>query len=212
MTVLLAGGTGLVGSHVLDLLIARATPVVSLGRRSSGREAPCLTEMDVKFEALPVLPAAEVAICALGTTMKLAGSQEAFARVDYYAVRAFARAAQVAGARHFILVSAAGADADSKIFYSKIKGISEADTASLGFARLDIMHPGLILGPRADRRPVEAVMQAMAPLLSPLLVGPLDQYAGIHAETIAKAIVALAAQTAPGRFVHDNRAMRRLAS
>jgi uncharacterized protein YbjT (DUF2867 family) len=211
MKALLAGGTGLVGSNVLDLLIAAGTEVTSLGRRPSGRVASCLTEIDVKFDQLPELPPADVAICALGTTMKLAGSQEAFARVDYYAVRAFARAALTAGAKHFILVSAVGADPESKIFYSKIKGIAETDASTLPFARLDIMHPGLIIGPRTERRPFEAAMQRIAPIISPLMIGPLDKYCGIRAETVARAIVALTVQTAPGRYIRSNRAMRRLA-
>nr|WP_310525277.1 hypothetical protein [Polymorphobacter sp.] len=204
MTILLAGGTGLVGSRVMALL-PEAIPV---GRRATGRAG----EIVADFAALPVLPAAEVAICALGTTIRAAGSEAAFRAVDHDAVLAFARAAKAAGVSRFIVVTAVGADADSRVFYSRVKGEVELDLTALGFARLDIMQPGLIIGPRAERRPVEAFFQWLAPVLGPLLVGGLSKYGGIDADVVAGAIVALSDRVVAGRFVHQNRAMRALAA
>ena len=155
MTILLAGATGLVGSRVLALL-PEAIPV---GRRATGRAG----EIVADFAALPALPPARVAISALGTTIRAAGSQAAFRAVDYDAVLAFARAAKAAGVTHFIVITAVGADAGSSVFYSRVKGEVERDLAALGFARLDIVQPGLIIGPRAERRPVEAFLQWLAP-------------------------------------------------
>lgn len=210
MTVLLAGATGLVGSRVLAVLLESRVPVTVVTRRPTGKNAPQLTEIIADFGALPALPAADVAICALGTTIRAAGSQAAFRAVDFDAVLAFARAAKAAGARQFILVSSVGARAASPVFYSRVKGEIENAVAALGFARLDIIQPGLILGPRADRRPAEALFQAVAPLINSLLLGPADRYAGIAADTVAAAIVALASATAPGRFTHQNHALRAL--
>ncbi len=204
MTILLAGATGLVGSRVLALL----PDAVPVGRRPTGRAREIVGD----FAALPPLPAATVAVCALGTTIRIAGSQAAFRAVDFDAVLAFAEGAQAARVTHFIMVTAVGADAKSSVFYSRVKGEIEQTVGGLGFARLDIIQPGLILGPRADRRPVEAFMQAMAPWLNPLLVGGLDKYGGIAAADVAAAIVALCRASAPGRFVHHNRAMRALAA
>ena len=204
MTVLLAGATGLIGSRVLALL-PQAVPV---GRRPTGRAGEIVGD----FAALPPLPAAAVAICALGTTIRIAGSQAAFRAVDFDAVLAFARGAQAAGVTHLIMVTAVGADARSSVFYSRVKGEIEQAVGALGFARLDIIQPGLILGPRADRRPVEAFLQAMAPLLNPLLIGGLDKYGGISADCVAAAIAALCKVSAPGRFIHHNAAMRALAA
>jgi uncharacterized protein YbjT (DUF2867 family) len=196
MTVLLAGATGLVGSRVLAL----RRDIVPVGRRATGVAGEILAD----FAALPLLPPALVAISALGTTIRAAGSQAAFRAVDHDAVLAFARAAQAAGARHFIVITAVGADAASGVFYSRVKGEVERDLAALGFDRLDIVQPGLILGPRAERRPVEALFQWLAPLLAPLLVGDLSKFGGISAYTVARAVAALCEQTKPGVFVHRN--------
>ena len=210
MTVLLAGATGLVGSLVLDALVAAGVPVVAVTRRATGKSAPQLTEIIDDFAALPVLPRADVAVCALGTTIAKAGSQAAFRAVDYDAVLAFARAAKAAGVRQFILVSSVGSSAKSPVFYSRVKGEVERDVAGLGFARFDIIQPGLILGPRAERRPAEALFQAAAPVLGLLLWGAADRYAGIAAATVAGAIAALVGVKGAGQFVHQNSAMRGL--
>ena len=164
------------------------------------------------FAALPALPAAEVAICALGTTIRAAGSQAAFRAVDHDAVLAFAKAAKVAGVARFIVVTAVGADATSSVFYSRVKGEAERDLAEMAFSRLDIMQPGLITGPRPERRPVEAFFQRLTPVLNPLLIGGFRKYGSIDANDVAGAIVVLSQRVVPGRFVHQNRAMHALAA
>jgi uncharacterized protein YbjT (DUF2867 family) len=204
MTVLLAGATGLVGSRVLAL----RRDIVPVGRRATGVAGEILAD----FAALPLLPPALVAISALGSTIRAAGSQAAFRAVDHDAVLAFARAAQAAGARHFIVITAVGADAASGVFYSRVKGEVERDLAALGFDRLDIVQPGLILGARAERRPVEALFQWLTPVLNPLLVGGLGKYGGIGADVVARAVAALCDRSEPGRFVHQNRGIAALAT
>jgi len=204
MTILLAGATGLVGSRVLGL----RGDLVPVGRRVTGVAG----EVVADFAALPPLPPAQVAVSALGTTIRAAGSQAAFWAVDHAAVLAFANAAQAAGARHFIVITAVGADAASGFFYSRVKGEVERDLAALGFDRLDILQPGLILGPRAERRPVEALFQWLAPVLNPLLVGGLGKYGGIGADAVAQAVAALCDRAEPGRFVHRNRSIAALAT
>jgi uncharacterized protein YbjT (DUF2867 family) len=203
MAILLAGATGLVGSRVLALL----PDAVPVGRRATGRAGEIVADL----AALPALPPADVAICALGTTIRAAGSQTAFRAVDHDAVLAFAHAAKTAGVTRFIVVTAVGADANSGVFYSRVKGEVERDLTMIGFGRLDIIQPGLILGPRAERRPVEAFLQAVTPVLNPLLVGGLARYGGIRAETVAAAIITLAGRVVPGRFIHQNRALAALA-
>lgn len=203
MTTLLAGATGLVGSRVMALL----PDAIPVGRRATGRAGEIIADI----ATLPPLPPATVAISALGTTIRAAGSQTAFRAVDHNAVLAFARAAKAAGVQHFIVVTAVGADPNSGVFYSRVKGEVERDLGQIGFARLDILQPGLIIGPRAERRPVEAVLQWLTPLLDPLLVGGLAKYGSVPAEVIAAAIARLSAQVEPGRFVHQNRALYALA-
>lgn len=200
---LLAGATGLVGSRVLALLPA----AIAVGRRATGR----VGEIVAPFTALPALPPAATAVCALGTTMAMAGSEAAFRAADQDAVLAFAAAAGMAGVRQFIVVTAVGADPASRVFYSRVKGEVEQALALSGFARLDIIRPGLIIGPRAERRPVEALLQRIAPVVDPLLIGGLDRYGSVSAETVAHAIAALIGRPEAGIFRHHNRDLHRLA-
>lgn len=211
MKLLLAGATGLVGSCVLPLSLGAGHDLTSLGRRPSGVANPGLHELIVDFAHLPALPAADAAICALGTTMAVAGSEDAFRAVDQRAVLSFARAAHAAGCRQFLTVSAVGADAGSRVFYSRVKGEVEQQVAEIGFDRVDIVRPGLIIGPRAERRPFEALAQKMAPLFDPLLMGGLSRYRSIRAETVAAALVGLLGQGEPGVHTHEYKELVRLA-
>ncbi len=211
-TILFAGATGLVGSRTLPLLLQDGHTVLALGRRPTGRSHPALKDQHCDFTHIPPLPPADVAVCTLGTTIRAAGSQAAFRAVDHAAVLAFARAAQAAGARQAIVVTAVGASPSAAAFYSRVKGETERDLEGLSFPRLDILRPGLILGPRDDRRPVESLMQALAPVLNPLLVGSLGRYGAIPADTIAGAIRRLIGQQGRGRFVHENAALKTLSA
>ncbi|WP_439547067.1 NAD-dependent dehydratase [Sandarakinorhabdus sp.] len=198
--ILLAGATGLVGGLVLGL-VHDAIPVT---RRPIVGHPGVVAD----FDDLPPLPPASVAVCALGTTRAKAGSDAAFRAVDMQAVLAFASAAQSAGAVHFILVSSVGADPKSRLLYPRTKGEVEAALERMHFARLDILQPGLLIGPRAERRPVEALLQRLVPLLNPILPAAMGS---LPAAAVAHAIVALSTQGAPGVFRHDNRAIHRLA-
>jgi uncharacterized protein YbjT (DUF2867 family) len=211
MKLLFAGATGLVGSHALRLLLARGHGLTSLGRRPTGVHHAALVEVETDFRAIPPLSPSDVAICTLGTTIAKAGSKAAFMAVDHDVVLAFARAAQAAGCSQFICVTAVGANLQAAAFYSRVKGQVERDLAALGFGRLDLLQPGLILGQRQERRPVERMMQAIAPILNPLLPSGLHRYSAIPAETIAGAIAALVGRSGQGIHRHDNRAMQDVA-
>jgi uncharacterized protein YbjT (DUF2867 family) len=199
VTILLAGATGLVGGLVLELLPA-AIPVT----RRPIRGYPGVV---ADFDDLPPLPPARIAICALGTTRAKAGSDAAFRAVDHDAVLAFARAAQAAGVVHFILVSSVGADPSSRLLYPRTKGEVEAALSAMAFARLDILQPGLLIGPRAERRPVERFLQWAAPVMDLAMPRALGS---LPAHSVAHAIVALTAQSQPGVFRHTNRAIAEL--
>jgi uncharacterized protein YbjT (DUF2867 family) len=152
-------------------------------------------------------------ICALGTTWKKAGRDEAaFRAVDHDLVLATAVAAKAAGVPNMVLVSAAGADAHAKAFYMRVKGEVEAAVSRVGFKRLDILHPGLLLGERSnDRRLFERLGILAAPLIDPLLPRQWEHYRSIDAGLVAEAALGLAMRRAGGRFTHDNEAMRRAA-
>lgn len=211
-TILFAGATGLVGSRTLPLLLQDAHNVTVLGRRPTGQSHPALAELQTDFTAIPPLSPADVAICTLGTTIRAAGSQAAFRAVDHDAVLAFARAAQAAGCTRAIVVTAVGASPSASAFYSRVKGETEADLEALGFARLDLLQPGLILGLRAERRPVEALFQALAPVLNPLLPASLGHFGAVPADTIAGAIRTLVRQQGTGVVRHRNQALQDLST
>jgi uncharacterized protein YbjT (DUF2867 family) len=207
VNVLLAGATGLIGHAVvaqwagpgtLHLLVRRALPAPG---------AHCQVQV-VDFSALPALPPAEAAICALGTTIKTAGSQAAFRAVDFDAVLALAQAAKAAGVRRFAVVSALGASASSSNFYSRVKGEMETALTAIGFESLLIARPSLLTGKREalgqPRRHIEHLaMQLSAPLsaLVPAAWRP------IAAETVARALLRALAQAQPGVKVLDNAAL-----
>lgn len=186
--------------------------VTVLGRRPTGLAHPALTELHTEFRAFPALPRADVAVCTLGTTIRSAGSRAAFRAVDHDAVLAFARAAQAAGCRQCIVVTAVGADPSATAFYSRVKGDVERDLEGLGFDRLDLLQPGLILGPRAERRPVEALFQMLAPVLNPLVSAGLARYRAIPAQAVAGAIGRLAAQEGRGVSTYRNEALQELST
>ena len=149
-TVIVTGATGLVGRCMLEALLADPGDVTvhSLGRRPLGMAHPRLTSHVVDFAALPALPLADEVYLALGTTIKVAGSAAAFRAIDHDANLAVATAALAAGARRAGLVSAMGADARSKVFYSRVKGELENALAQMPFERLVFARPSLLMGNR----------------------------------------------------------------
>jgi uncharacterized protein YbjT (DUF2867 family) len=212
---LLAGATGLVGSHCLRRLLAdpAVTSVVALARRPLAVAEPKLRVELVDFARLAerAPPPATVALCALGTTIKQAGSQAAFRQVDHDAVAEFGRFALRAGCQTFVLVSSVGADPAARSFYLRVKGEAEATIGALGFPRLVVLRPSLLLGARAESRPGEAAARVLMPALAPLLIGSLRRYRGIGVDTVAAAMVAAARSQEAGHFVweHDQIAAAR---
>jgi uncharacterized protein YbjT (DUF2867 family) len=218
MRIILAGATGLIGGRVLECLLARddVTNVTTVSRRA----LPEVTSRQDQF----VSPAPEwsahiadrncdVAVCCLGTTIKAAGSQTAFAALDHAAVVAFASACHSAGARQLMLVTSVGADAGSRNFYLSTKGKAEADVRDLGFARIDIFRPGLLTGQRAGPLRIgERLANAVSPLTDILTPNVLSRYRSIPAARVAHAISGIAGAQEAGEFVHHNDDMRSLSS
>jgi uncharacterized protein YbjT (DUF2867 family) len=207
---LLAGATGLVGSALARLWPGPA-PLHLLVRRSIERPNEAARVHVVDFAALPPLPRAEWAFCCLGTTIRVAGSQAAFRAVDHDAVLAFARGALAAGVKRFALVSALGADARSGNFYSRVKGETEAELRTLGFAHLVIARPSLLAGARSalrqPQRPGEALALAITRPLGPLIP---KAWRPIEADTLARALMRALARAEPGASVLASGALQDL--
>lgn len=211
-TAWIAGASGLVGSHLLAGLLEdpQFGAVVSFGRRQLELTSPKLTQRLVDFTALNAanLATPEVAFCGLGTTIGKAGSQQAFRAVDHDAVLEFAKAALAAGARCFALVSSLGADPNSRIFYNRVKGETEADLRALGFASLVIAQPSLLLGDRKESRPAERALivasRFLGGLLKPLAARPIE------AQVVARALLTIAHDPTPGATVYPSAELQRL--
>ncbi|HEU0051777.1 MAG TPA: NAD(P)H-binding protein [Longimicrobium sp.] len=206
---LLLGATGLVGGHLLDLLLAddAFARVIVIGRRPVDRSQPKLEQRTADFARLEEHAdafAADDVFCCLGTTIRAAGSQEAFYRVDHDYPLAAARLASERGAKRFLLVTAMGASPGSRVFYNRVKGEVERDVSALPFEGIAILRPSLILGERAERRPAEAAAQVAGRALGFLFAGPLRKYRAIEAGTIARAMVRLAKEDARGVRVVEN--------
>lgn len=210
--VLLAGATGLVGRELNALLGADpgVREVVALVRRPLPDAArhPRLRDAVVDFEALAALEAradlfaVDQVVCALGTTIKQAGSQEAFRRVDFEYPLRIATLALAHGARHFLLVSALGADAGSRVFYNRVKGELEDAVRALGFRGVTIARPSLLEGDRADVRAGEVLASKLAFLIP-------GRWKPVHARQVARAVVQAAARDAKGVHIMENQELRR---
>ena len=202
-TALIAGASGLVGGELLEALLSDSSVVRvdSLVRRPSGRSGNTLAEHVVDFGNLSAAALAlkvDEAYCCLGTTMRAAGSREAFRRVDLDAVVAFGRLAAAAGARSLAVVSSVGADPSARSFYLRTKGEMERALAALGVPSLVIMRPSLLLGERRETRWGERAGELGLRLASPLLKGSLARYRPVHARAVARAMIAASRHSAPG--------------
>ncbi len=210
MKILIVGGSGLVGGHLLDLLGQSCAHDVHAFLRRAVAERPKLTQHIAPASEWPAAIAAlkpDIFISTLGTTIRQAGSQAAFAAIDK---KLLLDCAAATSAKQAITVSSVGAGGSG--FYLKIKGEAEAGLKALNFDRLDILRPGLLLGKRSGPpRPAERVGMALAPLTNLLTPRSLDRYRAIEAAEVASAIAALIGAQPRGHFIHHNREMRVLA-
>lgn len=212
-TALVAGATGLVGSHVVrQLLGERAyTHVTALVRRALPPHKK-LTSRVIDFDRLAELadfPRVDDVFCCLGTTIRTAGSRDAFRRVDLTYVHQLAVLAARHRAGRFLLVSALGADPQSRVFYNKVKGEAEV-AARREMTNVHIFRPSLLRGKRAEARPLERIAIVLSLALFPFMLGRLRPYRVIKAETVARAMVRVALDETPGPRVYLSHEIRPL--
>jgi uncharacterized protein YbjT (DUF2867 family) len=207
-----AGATGLTGRALVEQLRkdSRYAKTIALVRRSGSiladaRVEECVVDFGalVKTRTLPITHA-DHAFCCLGTTIKVAGSQAAFRKVDFDAVVAFAAAVKAKGARHLSVVSALGASNRSSVFYNRVKGEMEQAVTQLGYVSVHLLRPSLLLGLRSERRAGELAGPALANFIGPLLLGPVRKYRPIHADVVARAMRVGAAQDKSGLRVSES--------
>jgi len=205
--VALLGASGLVGGFCLRAALAdRAIGRVILFNRrelSLGVDTR-LTHRTVSLDKLEGkdFDGVDDVFCALGTTIRKAGSQEAFRRVDLEYPLAAAQAALSSGVRQFLLVSSVGADASARNFYLRTKGELEQELGRIGFSALHVFRPSLLLGRREEFRLGERVMISLAPALNLFMMGGLRRYRAISAATLGKAMVAAARRGGQGVMIY----------
>lgn len=208
---LVLGGTGLVGAHLVELLSAdpAVTHVRAPGRRPmTRREGSAKVDAPVVDLARPqATPEAfrgdQVFVC-LGSTLRKAGSREAFRRVDFDLLVGTARAALEAGAREAFLVSSVGADPTARSFYLRVKGEAEEALSTLPFRCLHVFRPSVLTGNRTEFRPSERLGVVLGGVLAPLMVGRARRYRPIAALTVARAMARVAATPTHGRHVYES--------
>jgi uncharacterized protein YbjT (DUF2867 family) len=200
MKILLLGASGLVGKNALAQALAdpAITSVSAPTRRPLAPHPKLINHVSDRLDSL--LPeeaawGADAIICALGTTINKAGSQEAFREVDYFLPLSFARAAHEQGTETFVLVSASVASVSSAFFYPRIKGETERDIQLVGFKSLTILRPSLIGGEREEPRFREGVALRLMSLFAPILPKKVQVN---PAATIASASLLAVRRAEPG--------------
>lgn len=215
-TAILLGASGLVGGFCLRALVddPRYTRVMVFGRRQLA--AVTHTKVSQRIADLAGITAgdfrgAQDLFIALGTTIRKAGSQAEFRRIDLELPLRLASEAVKAGAEQLVIVSSVGADPGSRNFYLRTKGELEQQLAMLPFQAIHILRPSLLIGKRAEFRLAEALAMGIAPVLNLFMPGPLRRYRSIRADLVGRAMVAAVRSGKPGTSIYEYREILRLA-
>ena len=193
---MVVGSTGLVGKSVVNHLIERGIGVLALVRNDEESDNALLNYYKIDFDDLHLpdetfLDVKDIFIC-LGTTIKKAGSKEAFQKVDITYCYEIAKLAKARGVKNISIVTSLGSDSNSTNFYLKSKGMIEDKIIKIGFDSICIHRPGLLLGARNEIRLGEFIGQKIFPyFLDPFLIGSMRKYRSIKGDTLAKGMVNL---------------------
>ena len=204
--ILLAGATGLTGEHLLDRLLSEPTVsrVLAPTRKPLAEHSHLENPVGELATLLPTLSGrVDIAFCCLGTTIKQAGSQDAFKAVDLDMVTAFASRARELGARHLLVISAIGADPASGTFYNRVKGEMEQALRAQNWPQLTIARPSLLVGSRPETRWVEQLAAPIAKLIP-------GKYGAIEACQLARALWRLALEEQNGVRIVESDELRKL--
>jgi uncharacterized protein YbjT (DUF2867 family) len=196
MKAIIFGSTGLIGANILRLLLSsnEYTSITSFVRKKSDIVPNKVKEIVTDFQNIEEYKdefMCDVCFISLGTTIKLAGSQEKFIEVDYTLVLTIARLCKNMDVKTVLVVSSLGADPNSPVFYSRVKGEMERDVSKLELNSLYFFRPSLLLGDRKDFRIGEKVGEVISGVFSFVFVGGLKKYKPISAEIVAKSMVSI---------------------
>jgi uncharacterized protein YbjT (DUF2867 family) len=211
-TAIIAGASGLIGNDLIKLLIENTNyeKIIAIGRKPLSINSTKLIQIQVDFENLALHQNelfGEDVFCCLGTTIRKAGSESNFKKVDFDYCMNLANVAKQNGAKRFYLVSALGANSSSTIFYNHVKGKLENALIELNFESLYIFRPSLLLGKRTEFRIGEKIMQLIFKPISKIMIGGLRKYAAIESKTVAKSMDYFATKSATGIHIISNEDM-----
>jgi uncharacterized protein YbjT (DUF2867 family) len=213
---LLVGASGLVGGHCLRYLLEEPsyTKVIVLVRKPLTIVHDKFVQHVIDFGELETqceYLAAEDVYCCLGTTIKKAGTQEAFRKVDFdYPVK-LAALTEHCGANQFLIVSSLGADPHSRIFYNRVKGEVEEAIRKMPLMAFHVFRPSLLLGERKEHRAGEKIGAVAMTALNPAMIGPLRKYRAIQARDVAKAMVRVAQMDLQGVHIFESQQIQMIA-
>lgn len=215
-TAVIAGATGLTGRFLLDLLLRSGDykKVIALTRKKIRVQNKKLEQYLINFDQLEShseLLNADDIFCCLGTTIKKAGSQDSFRKVDFEYVVKLAELSHLKNARQFLMISALGADPDSRIFYNRVKGDAELAVQDFGFRATHIFRPSMLLGSRREFRAGEFFAGVILHTVSPVMIGKLKRYRGIKARDVAAAMLNVAGQVNNGVHIYESEKITALA-
>ncbi|MBP7345796.1 MAG: hypothetical protein KA952_04585 [Sediminibacterium sp.] len=197
---LVLGASGLTGSYLLEILLESElySQVTIYVRRPLGRSHPKLVEQLINFATIESWTDADDVYCCLGATIKTVKTREAFTLVDLYAPLHIAKLQLSAGSKRFLVVSAAGANPKSNVFYNKTKGRLEEALKQLNYSSIYIFQPSFILGPRKESRWLEELGIFFALKAIPIMKGRFKKYIPVHAKAIARSMAYFASHSKTG--------------
>ncbi|MCU6707259.1 NAD(P)H-binding protein [Paenibacillus sp. J5C_2022] len=215
-TALLAGATGLVGGHLLHRLLNIGVygQVTILVRKPLKLQHPKLRQVAVDYDQLDQYREdieVDDIYCCLGTTIKKAGSQAAFRKVDYEYPLHIAKLAHSKSVKKLVMVTSIGANAQSAFFYTRVKGEVEAAILRVGLPSVHFLHPSQLLGARQEKRPAEKAAIALSPLLKLFTKGKLSKYTPIQAQDVALAMIGIGQSAPQGNHVYEYEQIMRFA-
>lgn len=208
-TALVVGATSLVGKELVNVLIAadEYEKIIVWVRQPLGMHHRKLAEKQIDFAMLSSYEMEEGVdhlYCCLGTTMKKAGTEEGFKKVDFTYPLLLARKAKEAGVLQFIIISAMGAKVDAMSFYSRTKGEMEEALLGLALLGLQIVRPSLLLGKRDEYRMGEEIAAVLSSFLPFIFIGGLKKYKPIPAKVVAYAMYQVAKQEISGNHIYES--------
>ncbi|NOU19965.1 MAG: NAD(P)H-binding protein [Bacteroidales bacterium] len=211
-TAAIFGSTGLIGNHLIQLLSQHKdyNKGYSYARKKPESLLYKIEHIDFNPESFSIPNEVDDVFVCLGTTMKKAGSKDAFRKVDYEMVIEIAKQSKLAQVKRFVVVSSIGADPSTGNFYLRTKGQMEEEVKKIGFDYCGIVRPSLLLGNRKEFRFVEKISIALFKVLNFIFVGSLRKYKGINAEDVAKSMIMLA-QNGNGIVTVDSNILKKIA-